>query len=49
MENKCILCNVYFKGFGHNPKPLESSDHQCCSVCNETRVIPYRLYQILKS
>ena len=43
---KCILCNTYFKGFGHNPEPLESNKFRCCDICNDTEVIPFRLYKL---
>lgn len=45
---KCIICNVQFKGYGHNPEPIESSHFRCCNTCNETRVIPYRLYSLAR-
>ena len=45
-QSKCILCNSSFTGWGHNPEPLASSDHECCSTCNQTQVIPYRINQI---
>ena len=48
----CCLCGAVieteFGGWkwGHNPAPLgrESRD-RCCSICNDTRVIPVRLFQ----
>ena len=43
---KCILCNTYFKGFGHNPAPLESNKFRCCDICNDTEVIPFRIYKL---
>jgi hypothetical protein len=48
-QSKCILCNSSFTGWGHNPEPLASSDHECCSTCNQTRVIPYRINQITRN
>ncbi len=41
----CILCNGHFEGHGHNPEPLASHPFRCCDVCNETQVIPFRIYK----
>ncbi len=53
---KCVLCKeqidaqrtpfgeVVWEG-GHNAEPIKRG--RCCSVCNETRVIPARLEQLL--
>tara|TARA_R100000781_G_C4062440_1_gene121507 strand:- start:453 stop:620 length:168 start_codon:yes stop_codon:yes gene_type:complete len=46
---KCILCNEEFTGWGHNPAPLAEPHFKCCSVCNDIRVIPYRIYQLSQS
>jgi len=40
----CILCGGPVTGIGHNPEPLASYDAgRCCSVCNDTKVIPARI------
>ena len=39
----CILCRNTFDGYGHNPEPLAPSYFSCCELCNDTKVIPYRL------
>jgi len=45
-ENKkiCCLCNKEFNGWGNNPEPLKE-EGECCSVCDQTKVIPARLKQ----
>ena len=51
----CSLCDdgldVYYKNNkavwtkGHNAEPLnEEEDDRCCNYCNDTKVIPARLY-----
>lgn len=43
----CCLCNRIFIGWGNNPEPLKDSG-VCCSVCDETKVIPARIEQYRK-
>jgi|AACY02.4.fsa_nt_gi predicted ribosome quality control (RQC) complex YloA/Tae2 family protein len=45
---KCIICNNDFKGYGHNPAPLASSNFRCCDGCNTARVVPYRVYKLME-
>jgi len=45
-ETKCILCNKYFKGEGNNPAPLANQKFKCCNTCNDTEVIPFRIYKL---
>ena len=45
-ETKCILCNTYFKGEGNNPAPLANQKFKCCNTCNDTEVIPFRIYKL---
>ena len=41
---KCVLCGEDSIGWGHNPEPLkEFDDGRCCTMCNDTKVIPARL------
>ena len=51
-EKKCVLCKgeidkqytpegIMFWDEGHNAQPL--AEGQCCTKCNETKVIPKRL------
>jgi len=41
MTKKCCLCHGIIKGFGHNAEPLKKG--RCCTVCNDTKVIPARI------
>jgi len=43
---RCAICGREFEGFGNNPEPILSSDHRCCSECNECFVIPIRFLRI---
>jgi hypothetical protein len=51
MENQskkiCCLCNKEFTGWGNNPSPLKEQG-ECCSVCDQTKVIPARLNELQK-
>lgn len=50
MDNKfvCCLCGKTVNGWGNNPWPLNNDPKaECCDVCNETKVIPARLLNIL--
>lgn len=43
---KCILCENQIDEqpkVGHNPEPIISKG-RCCTKCNDTKVIPLRLY-----
>lgn len=40
--NKCIICNRFFNGDGHNPDPVKK-EGRCCNSCNAIHVIPLRL------
>lgn len=42
----CVICKKEFEGFGNNPDPI-SQKGQCCNGCNNSKVIPARLKQIL--
>ena len=33
--NSCVLCSEDFKGFGHNPWPLNGGRGRCCDTCND--------------
>jgi len=39
--NRCVLCGIGGIGHGHNAQPLQPG--RCCTNCNTTRVIPYRM------
>lgn len=39
---QCVICHKSFDGWGNNPEPL--SDGECCSKCNDERVLPLRFY-----
>lgn len=53
---KCCICGREIKGFGNNPcgaldengKPIEfGEDDRCCDCCNNTHVIPGRLFTLV--
>ena len=33
--NSCVLCSEDYKGFGHNPWPLNGGRGRCCDTCND--------------
>ena len=33
--NSCVLCSEDYKGFGHNPWPLNDGRGRCCDTCND--------------
>ena len=33
--NSCVLCSEDYKGFGHNPWPLNKGRGRCCDTCND--------------
>ena len=33
--NACVLCSENYKGFGHNPWPLNKGRGRCCDTCND--------------
>ena len=37
----CAICDVTFKGWGHNPAPFPGG--RCCDDCNHRFVIPARM------
>ena len=51
MENtyRCCICGGVFNGYGNNPEPLEKYPARCCDRCNETKVIPFRILQIMEN
>lgn len=46
-KKTCCLCKKEFTGWGNNPEPL-MQEGECCSVCDQTKVIPARLNQYLQ-
>ena len=38
---KCVLCSRTCTGFGHNAEPVAKG--KCCTICNDVKVLPYRL------
>jgi hypothetical protein len=51
---KCCICSKFFEGYGNNPDPVTDEDgkffkedDECCSVCNNTVVIPKRMKEML--
>jgi len=37
----CAICHEKYIGFGHNAEPVATG--RCCQVCNDIKVIPFRL------
>ena len=33
--DSCVLCSEDYKGFGHNPWPLNDGRGRCCDTCND--------------
>ena len=33
--NSCVLCSEDYKGYGHNPWPLNGGRGRCCDNCND--------------
>ena len=47
---QCCFCQDYFKGYGHNPQPVNMEEGaRCCDFCNSTVVIPARMSKIYGS
>lgn len=47
--SSCVICKINIDGYGHNPEPLfEYKEGRACDVCNETLIIPARIYQLVK-
>ena len=51
LNKTCVICNVKFRGYGHNPYPLKPPSNKgqgrCCDICNMT-VISYRVKMFFK-
>ena len=43
---KCKICDDTFLGHGHNAEPIANG--RCCDVCQDTKVLPARLDQMLE-
>jgi hypothetical protein len=44
-----IDCNMEVGKYGNNPSPyFKGQDKRCCDICNKSRVIPTRLYLMMK-
>ena len=43
---KCKICNETILGHGHNAQPVANG--RCCDVCQDTKVLPARLDQMLE-
>lgn len=44
--HQCCLCNLFYEGYGNNAQPIKEG--QCCDKCNQTKVIPARLIEIIR-
>ena len=50
MEFRCCICGRTFKGCGNNPWPVvKDADAVCCDQCNDDKVIPARILQIMEN
>ena len=46
----CSICGKTFTGWGNNPYPVTKGENdRCCDLCNDTKVIPARLEQMLNN
>ena len=46
-KQKCILCKKQIEDpYGHNAEPLAKG--RCCSDCNSYKVVPERIYRMMK-
>lgn len=45
--NTCCICGQMFIGWGNNPSPVKE-EGVCCEYCNDTKVIPARLKQMMQ-
>ena len=53
MQMKCCICGQPIQDpFGHNPWPVRDyssageSENRCCSDCNNTLVVPFRIFSL---
>lgn len=47
MKFNCCICHKDFEGYGNNPYPyVKQKDARCCNNCNNTYVIPLRMFDI---
>ena len=50
MEFKCCICSRTFEGYGNNPWPVVNDpEARCCDQCNDEKVIPARILQIMEN
>lgn len=44
----CSICGREFTGWGNNPYPVTKGENdRCCDDCNESKVIPARIYALM--
>ena len=44
----CSICKNKINGkYGHNAQPINNGT--CCDMCNQTKVIPFRIKQMLEA
>lgn len=46
-EKECDICGKQFNEYGNNPAPIHGDI--CCNECNETLVVPLRIFQVSKN
>ncbi|MDO4527693.1 MAG: hypothetical protein Q4C03_02770 [bacterium] len=45
----CCLCGKKFHGWGNNPYPVnKDAGTECCDSCDDTKVVPARIAEVLK-
>ena len=46
-NNVCSICGKEYEGMGNNAQPINNG--RCCSECNRTVVVPFRLKMMFKA
>ena len=47
-KETCVICGEKIEGWGNNPWPIKEHG-ECCDKCNNEKVIPARIDQLLHS
>ena len=48
VSKRCCFCGSKIEGYGNNPWPVAGGNARCCDRCNDTVVIPARLFRLMK-
>lgn len=46
-NNVCCICGKKYEGLGNNVQPFKNG--RCCSECNRTKVVPFRIEMMFKA